>query len=146
MQTRGKTSRGWLPGNRCCRSGAAALLLAASGLVHGDATPTDPERRIVAPDTSLQSKVEFALHDAARRNQIDAAQLHVTLAEAVTWPDGALGCPQPGREYSQRLVDGYRIRILADTRTLEYHASLRGQPFLCPAERIQGPALVDPRR
>lgn len=98
----------------------------------------------MAPTATLQAKVELAMQDAARRTQLDAAQLRVALAEAVTWPDGSLGCPQPGREYAQVLVAGFRIRILAGANTLEYHASVRGQPFLCPAERIQGPASVDP--
>lgn len=97
-------------------------------------------------DASLHGKVEFALQDAARRTQMDAAQLRVSLAEVVTWPDSSLGCPQPGREYAQVLVAGFRIRILAGATTLQYHGSLRAQPFLCPAAQIQGPAPVDPRK
>jgi hypothetical protein len=100
--------------------------------------------RKVTPTPALQAKIEFATQDAARRTQLDASRLRVTLAEAVTWPDGSLGCPQPGMEYSQVLVAGFRIRILAGATTLEYHASVRGQPFLCPEDRIQGPASRDP--
>ena len=122
----------------------AAWLLLAGPLVQGGGESA-PERRNVAPPNTLQSKVDWVLQDAARRTQIDAAQLRVTLAEAVTWPDGSLGCPQPGRQYSQVLVSGYRIRIEAGLKTLEYHGSLRGQPFLCPAERIQPPTAMDPR-
>jgi len=95
--------------------------------------------------SALQSKVEWALQDAAQRTQLDAGRLRVTLAEAVTWPDGALGCPERGREYTQALVAGYRIRIAAGADTLEYHGSNRGQPFFCPASRIQPPAPTDPR-
>ena len=122
-----------------------AALALASSLALGDATPPEKERRNVAPTAALHSRVEAALQDAARRTQLDAAQLRVTLAEAVTWPDGSLGCPEPGRQYSQALVAGFRIRILAGTSTLEYHGSLRGQPFLCPAERIEAPTSGDPR-
>ena len=43
------------------------------------------------------------------------------------------------------LVSGYRIRIAAGGETLEYHGSLRGQPFLCPPSRIQPPTVADPR-
>lgn len=93
----------------------------------------------------LRAKVEQALQDAAQRTQLDTSRLRVTLAETVTWPDGSLGCPEPGRQYSQALVSGYRIRIEADARTLEYHGSLRGQPFLCPPSRIQPPTTMDPR-
>jgi hypothetical protein len=99
----------------------------------------------MAPTGALQAKVDWALQDAASRTQRDASLLRVTLVEAVTWPDGALGCPQPGREYAQVLVSGYRIRIAAGTETLEYHGSVRGQPFFCPAVRIQPPTATDPR-
>lgn len=122
----------------------------ACGAAQGDAARTAQEgRNVTAPNpaaSSLRAKIDFALQDAARRTQRDAAQLRVTLAEAVTWPDGSLGCPQPGRQYAQVLVEGYRIRIGAGTATLEYHASVRGQPFLCPEGQIEAPSLLDPRR
>jgi hypothetical protein len=123
---------------------AVATCLALAPLLVQCAAAADAQRP-VAPTSALQAKVDLALQDAAQRTQLDAARLRVTLAEAVTWPDGALGCPEPGRQYSQVLVSGYRIRIAAGTETLEYHGSLRGQPFFCPAARIQPPATADPR-
>jgi hypothetical protein len=93
----------------------------------------------------LQSMIQLALDDAARRSQRDAATLKVTSAEPVTWPDGSIGCPQPGRQYTQALVPGFRIRIDAGARILEYHASQRGQPFYCPPDRITGPTPADSR-
>ncbi len=124
---------------------AIAACLALTPLVAQCAGASDLQRPNVAAASTLQAKVDSALQDAARRTQLDVAQLRVTLAEAVTWPDGALGCPEPGRQYSQVLVSGYRIRVEAGTKTLEYHGSLRGQPFLCPEPRIQPPTAVDPR-
>lgn len=88
----------------------------------------------------LQAMVQVALADAGRRRQLDASKLEVALAEAVTWPDGSLGCPQPGMLYTQALVSGFRIRVVAGSETLEYHASQRGQPFYCPPSRITAPA------
>jgi hypothetical protein len=41
---------------------------------------------------------------------------------AVTWPDPGLGCPEPGAVYPQVLTPGYRIRLEADGRRLEYHS------------------------
>ena len=129
---------------------AAAWSALACGAAQGDAARTGHEGRNVTAQnpaaSSLKAKVDFALRDAAQRTQRDAAQLRVTLAEAVTWPDGSLGCPQPGRQYTQVLVDGYRIRIVAGTATLEYHASLRGEPFLCPEGQIEAPSPLEPRR
>jgi hypothetical protein len=123
----------------------AATLMLASGVAFGDAPSARRETLQVATSAALQQKIDLALQDAARRSQLDASQLRVAMAAPVTWPDGSLGCPQPGREYTQALVAGYRIRIAAGERMLEYHASLRGTPFLCPAERVQAPAAVDPR-
>ncbi len=97
---------------------------------------------MIAPQ--LQAMVQLALADTARRRQLTPSTLQVALAEAVTWPDGSLGCPQPGMLYTQALVPGYRIRILAGNETLEYHASQRGQPAYCPASRITSP-IPDPR-
>jgi len=127
---------GWVRSAARC-SALAALWMVATMSALADAP--GQEKRSVATTEGLRAKVDQSLQDAARRTQLDAAQLSVTLAEAVTWPDGSLGCPQPGREYSQALVPGYRIQIVAAGRTLEYHASLRGTPFLCPAERVQAP-------
>jgi len=132
-------------GGRAPQQMAIAAFVALVPLLAHCASTSDAERRNVAATSTLQAKVDSALQDAARRTQLDVAQLRVTLAEAVTWSDGALGCPEPGRQYSQVLVSGYRIRIEAGAKTLEYHGSVRGQPFLCPAERIQPPTAVDPR-
>jgi hypothetical protein len=100
---------------------------------------------MVAATGALQPKVDWALQDAAQRTRLDVSRVRVALAEGVTWPDGALGCPEPGRQYTQALVSGYRIRIVAGAETLEYHGSLGGQPFFCPTSRIQAPAAADTR-
>ena len=97
-------------------------------------------------EPSLRNPVDVALKDAAARTGVDASRLRVVLAESVTWPDGSVGCPEPGMAYSQALVDGYRIRIVAGDATLEYHGSRRGQPFLCPAARIRRPSSMGPAR
>jgi hypothetical protein len=127
------------------RKAVAVCLALAPLLVQCAAGATDTERRTMTATGGLQAKVDWALQDAAQRTRLDAARLRVALAEAVTWPDGALGCPEPGRQYAQALVSGYRIRIVAGSETLEYHSSQRGQPFFCPASRIQPPAAADPR-
>jgi hypothetical protein len=109
------------------------------------ADATNAARPNVTTTGGLQAQVDWALQDAAQRTRLDTAQLRVALAEAVTWPDGALGCPEPGRQYAQVLVSGYRIRITAGSETLEYHGSVRGQVMFCPASRIQPPTAADPR-
>jgi hypothetical protein len=38
----------------------------------------------------------------------------------VTWSDGALGCPAPGRFYTQALVPGFRVQLEAGGERFDY--------------------------
>ena len=93
--------------------------------------------------TTLEATVDAALTDAAKRTGLNRADLKVLSAEAVTWSDGSLGCPRPGKMYTQALVPGYRIRVQANDEMLDYHASARGHFLLCPAGRALDPARRD---
>jgi hypothetical protein len=46
----------------------------------------------------------------------------VQSVEAVQWPNGALGLPEPGMMYTQAIVDGHRIVLRAEGRSFVYHA------------------------
>jgi hypothetical protein len=100
---------------------------------------------------SVTSMLPSLLEDAARRSGAAAADLRVVSVEDVMWPDGALGCPEPGRMYTQALVPGQRVRIAAPgalEAPMHYHISKRGNAWLyCPAERVQQPLPreADPR-
>jgi hypothetical protein len=85
-------------------------------------------------------KVDAARLDAARRLGLAAGEIVVESAQAVTWADGSVGCPQPGVLYSQALVPGFRIVLRTARQRLEYHASADGEPFFCPPERVSPPA------
>jgi hypothetical protein len=96
------------------------------------------------PAASPQSIVEAALADAARQTGLPRSQLKILSSGPVTWRDGSLGCPQPGMAYMDMLVPGYRIRIQAGDRELDYHASARGgELLLCPPERAVEPLPSD---
>lgn len=92
----------------------------------------------------LRQVVEEALEDASRVTGFDPSELAVVSAENVTWPDGSLGCPRPGRMYTQALVGGHRVRIQARERLLDYHAGSQGTPFLCPEEFASDPIYDGP--
>lgn len=87
--------------------------------------------------------MEAVLDDAARRSGKNRIDMKVVSAQAVTWSDGSLGCPEPGMMYTQALVPGYRIVVQAGEDQLEYHASVRGMPKFCPAGRAAAP-ITDP--
>lgn len=89
------------------------------------------------PDTGPAERI--AVQDLAERLEISAESIEVLSARAVTWPDGAIGCPEPGGMYTQALVDGLQIVLIADGREFHYHAGGDRPPFLCPEERRQMP-------
>lgn len=83
--------------------------------------------------------------DLAQRLGVEPEDLEVISAEVVTWPDGSLGCPEPGMSYTQALVDGSKVVLGHDGRVYVYHAGADGQPFLCPSEdRDGGHEMVPP--
>lgn len=81
-----------------------------------------------------------AISDAVRRTSAARGDVEVVTAEAVTWSDGSMGCPQPGLAYTQALVPGYRIVLRAAGQTLNYHVGGKGGPSFCPPERVVAPA------
>ena len=92
--------------------------------------PPDPDQPAVDP--ALSGVVTQALDDLAQRLGVPTDAITVTSAAAVTWPDGALGCRQPGMMYPQVLVDGARIVLAHDGRRYSYHSGGRARtPFLC---------------
>ncbi|MEO7243605.1 MAG: hypothetical protein ABIX12_00415 [Rubrivivax sp.] len=116
------------------------LLLLAAGCQAMAPSPTPTTgSSSVAEQPTLLRQTQTALDAAALQSGIPARKLTVLSAQAVFWPDGSLGCPQPGRLYTQALVPGYRVRIGAAGTTLDYHASEHGAMVLCPAGRSTEP-------
>jgi len=69
--------------------------------------------------------------DAARRFQVAESAVVLGSAEQVTWGDGSLGCPQPGRSYTQMLVEGYRVTATTAAGRMLYHTDTRGNVVTC---------------
>lgn len=76
--------------------------------------------------------------DLAERLRVPPEEIEVVTAEQVTWPDGSLGCPEPGMSYTQALVEGSKVILGHDDRVYVYHAGADDQPFLCPSEDKDG--------
>ena len=75
--------------------------------------------------------------DAARRTGTAPADVTVVTAKGVTWPNGALGCPQPGFMYTQMVQPGYQVVVEAGGTRLDYRVGMSGAPQLC--ENPPGP-------
>jgi len=109
---------------------ALSVVVSASAWQASAQTGAAPPASTVPTDA--QTVLSAVINDAARRSGVPAAQLRASALQSVTWPDGALGCPQPDRAYTQALVPGWRIVVaLPDAPPLTYHASRRGAWVWC---------------
>ena len=96
-----------------------------------EGSDVDSEQQDAGDGTDPQ--VRSAIADAAERTGVDPEAIEVVSFEEVTWPDGSMGCPEPGQMYTQALVEGYRIVLDADGAELTYHGAQGDDPFLCEA-------------
>ena len=69
--------------------------------------------------------------DAAKRFQVAEDAVVLASAEQVTWGDGSMGCPQPGRSYTQMLVPGFRVTASTTAGRMHYHTDTRGNVVTC---------------
>ncbi|MBL8055572.1 MAG: hypothetical protein JNK29_02685 [Anaerolineales bacterium] len=118
--------------------------------------PTLPRTLATVPPTAAPVLGEVPADLMARlRADVEAqsggpaASLELIRAEAMTWSDGSLGCPQPGMFYTQALEEGYWVVWRApDGREYDYRLTQRGAFVLCPGPRPRPagdlPATVTP--
>jgi hypothetical protein len=138
-----------LHGRRAAVLAVLAVLVALAGCTAGEApsheppasdrpTRTDNPAQPVPSESAApvvgevpEALLEEILADAAERAGIDVEALEVARAEAVVWNDGSLGCPEPDMLYTQALVDGYHVVVVADDVELDYRATANGTFRLC---------------
>ena len=102
------------------------------------AQPTSAKDSAMALDNTVPaSLLEQVLEDAEKRTGASRSQIEIISTEKVTWNDGALGCPQPDRMYTQALVPGYRIRVRIADQTLDYHAAETGRFVVCTPQALE---------
>ena len=75
--------------------------------------------------------IEKMRADLAQRAGIAASAAKVVRAESIEWPNGALGCAEPGKMYTQMIVPGYVVEFEHGGRTYSYHAARTGYFMLC---------------
>lgn len=122
---------------------AAALLVALVGCTSpgGEVTPTDgrPSFQTMAPIDSSGTPIQAS---EAQLKSITAdlagrgitGDITVVKAISITWTDGALGCPEAGRAYTQALEPGYQIIVSVGGTQYDYHFGKTETPKLCEAK------------
>lgn len=126
---------------------AGLLLVALAGCSGGTvSTPSEePTPSSSAPTPSASASVSgipsivsparwAAIEKDLLSRGVDATPALVS-AEAVTWRDGALGCPRPGMQYTQALVDGMQVIVEAGGQQYDYRFGTGDTPRLCRPQR-----------
>ena len=79
----------------------------------------------------LQDMTRAMKQDLAKRLGINVTEITVVEVEEVTWPDGSLGCPEPGMGYIQMLTPGFKATLEAGGEEYTYHAAGPDNFVLC---------------
>lgn len=82
-------------------------------------------------DVSADQIKSAAIVDLSNRLSLKTELVRVTSIESQLWPDTSLGCPQPGSEYAQQTVPGYRLQLEANGVDYVYHTDTRNTIVLC---------------
>lgn len=106
-----------------------------------EGAPTEvPVTPSPVPQGSPEKKLtQIVSKDLATRLNLDVNAISVISVEPIEWPNGALGCPSPGKVYTQATVPGYRIRLEVDNQEYSYHLDRTGQFLLCPDNNVDLP-------
>ena len=92
------------------------------------AAPTEDDGNMGDVDQQI---IDEVVQQAAEDTGVGADEITVVTAEAVTWSDGSIGCPQEGMAYTQALVPGFRIVLDVAGEEIHYHAGSDGEFFPC---------------
>jgi len=90
----------------------------------------------------MEFLIEKAKEDLAQRLSISAKQISIIEANAVTWPDASLGCPQPGMVYAQLQTSGFRVILEAVEKKYEYHTDTSQHIVFCESVRTPNGVAV----
>jgi hypothetical protein len=81
-------------------------------------------------DEAAAAIVRQAQDDLAQRLGAPPDQITVVSVNEVVWPDGSLGCAQPGQTYIQATVPGYQIVLSYQGQQYDYRTD-SSRVFLC---------------
>ena len=106
---------------------ALAVLAVALAVGFGALASSNPPRPTAGSTPTPASDAPAALTtravaDLSKELGIPPANIKVASTAAMEWPDGGLGCPEPGMSYAQVITPGYRIVLQVGDMPYEYHA------------------------
>ncbi len=93
----------------------------------------EPPRNPAEPATPVATTDMAPIVAAiARELGVSVDAVNVVSVMPQTWPDSALGCPQPGMLYAQVLTPGFQVVVDSGGAQIEFHTDERGTVVRCP--------------
>lgn len=89
--------------------------------------PQEEEQRTVTDPITLETTdplydlVSEMKADLKQRLDTPTDQIDLVALEAVDWPNGAIGCPEPDVAYLQVITPGYRLTFSTEGAFYNYH-------------------------
>ena len=84
----------------------------------------------IDPDVS-EELLDSIRVDAANRGKSVPSAVRIITAKHADWPDGAMGCPEPGQEYTHAPTSGYHIIASVGVQKFDYRATKGGRFRFC---------------
>jgi hypothetical protein len=105
---------------------------------HGQQVPASPAASAITGEVPADVLASVRAQLATKVGDAAATGATVEVGQAMTWPDGSLGCPQPGMFYTQMVVQGYQVVLAVDGTRYDYRIGAGGTPALCESRVPHG--------
>lgn len=115
---------------------ATVLLLSIAcgggdGRITGSESTPEPAPTVTPDTRTLPEPVRLVRDRAAEDAGTTPEQVEIVAYTEERWPSTALGCPQPGKFYTQVITPGYRVLLRISDDTVTYHTDMDGSATQC---------------
>ena len=104
----------------------------------GDPSPSGSASSGTSAPEGIPDAVWAAILADLERQTGGPSDPEVVSADAMTWNDGSLGCPEAGQAYTQALVDGYQVILEVDGERYDYRVGSGLAVKLCDGGPLEG--------
>lgn len=98
-----------------------------------------PEKPAAVQGEVPENVMERIRNHLAQRTGASPDSFGVQRSEWHEWPSGAMGCPQPGMNYTQSTVRGYWIVLRHEERDYDYRVAESGHYVICEGMQLDEP-------
>ncbi len=77
-------------------------------------------------ETTQDEAVSAAREALSASLGVSSSQIELLSVEEVMWGNTSLGCPEPGKQYAEVIVPGFRVIFEYEGQKYEYHTNIDG--------------------